>query len=600
MAVSNRTAWLIVAVVVAVFVVLSHGWSLDVGLYLDDHSHYAQLRESGWGYHSVVEACRLGIIGRVMHTWFKKETGLRFYRPVAFWLMKLQYTLTGWRPAGAHTFSLVWHFAAAMLVYALAVKCIGRRRWGVVAAAVFAAHPGHVMTVYWVACQTELMLATFVLAAVLCYSRYSNWPTPMFAESSRLADGPGVPGGQVGWLIGSCLFFALALGCRENAVVFPALAVAGDLLLRPRQWRRRIIPYLIFAAVGVLYLHLRGKALGGFPVPPRPYLIPPGDPDFFGFIIDKSVYYLLGLFALFPVLPIGGLIYFRDHALPFHLVFVIVALVWVFLLFVFRGRRGFLLAPLWVLLAMAPVIAVFASGHHLYLPSVGTVLMVAAFWAWAVGGEFRRSPVRRSWTRAVVAWTMALLHAIVLPGVCWAFGWVFRTSTQIEDLLVQDVVELTPDLRDGDKLFFVNMSMMAYYGIPAIEKQTGRRNLRGYVLTFSPKLLMMAEPCRVEQVDERSFSVSLERDGYFHGAMGRVLRDIIGHGEFFKAGQRIESDAFETVIDEAGDEGIRKLTFRFRRPLSSRDYHFYLGSRCRLAYPLTWTGPASAPVATRP
>lgn len=585
---------MITAGIVAVLVMLCHGWSLDAGLYLDDHSHYAQLREGGWGYQDVVEACRLGIIGRVMHTWFKEETGLRFYRPVAFWLMKLQYTLVGWHPTGAHVFSLLWHLIAAMLVYTLAHKCIGRRRWGAVAAALFAAHPGHVSTVYWIACQTELMVVTFILASLLSYSRYSNWPTPLFADRWRIANGPGVPGGHVGWLIGSFLFFALALGCRENAVVLPVLAVAGDLLVRPRQWRRRIIPYIIFGVIFALYFYLRSKALGGFPMPRRPYMVPPSDPEFFSFIVEKFVYCILGLFALVPVLPIGGLIYFRENPFWLYVGFVVVSLVWVFLLVLFRGRRGFLLAPLWVLVGMAPVMAVFASGHHLYLPSVGLVLMVAAFWAWAIGGEFRRSPVGRSWARIALACAAGLVHLIVLPGACWAFGWVFRASTEVEDLVIEEVVELTPELRDGDRLFFINLSMMAYYAIPAIEQRTGAKDLLGCVLTFSPKLLMMEEPCRIEQIDDRSFSVSLERDGYFRGAMGQVLREIMGRREFFRAGERIETDEFETVIAEASGQGVRKLIFRFPRPLNSPDYHFYLGSRFRLAYPLTWKGPATA------
>ncbi len=595
MPVSNRSAWLITAGLVILFLLLAHGWSLQAGLYLDDHSHVAQLRESDWSYQSIVDACRLGIIGRVMETWFKEETGLTFYRPVAFSLMKLQYTLVGWRPVGAHVFSLLWHFAACMLVYRLAVNGIGQRRWGAVAAVIFAAHPGHVLTVYWVACQTELMVVTFVLSGVLCYARYSNWPTPYFADRERIAAGPGIPGGHVGWLIGSLLFFVLALGCRENAVVLPVIAFVGDLLLRPGQWRRRLIPYVAFALVFVVYFVLRHRALDGFPMPTRPYMVPPNDPEFLSFIAEKFVYYMLGLFALMPMLPIGGLVYLREHPLPFTVLFAVVMVFMAFLIVVFRRRRGFLLAPLWTVLSLGPVIAVFASGHHLYLPSVGTVLMIAAFWAWALGGLLRRRPTPPSRLRGAATVVVALIHAVILPGAAWAYGWVYLTSTLVEDLVVEEVVTLTPELEDGDRLFFVNLSMMAYYIIPAIEYETGTQDLRGYVLTFSPTLLQMEEPCRVEQVDGYSFTVELERDGYFYGAMGRVLKDIMGRDDFFQPGERVRSKAFDTVIVEASDQGVRKLLFRFRKPLTSDDYHFYLGSRFRHAYPLTWKPPSAFP-----
>lgn len=595
MAISNRTAWLITAGLVILFLMLAHGWSLQAGLYLDDHSHFAQLRESDWSYQSIVDACRLGIIGRVLETWFKEETGLRFYRPVAFTLMKLQHTLVGWRPVGAHAFSLLWHFAACMLVYRLAVNCIGERRWGAVAAVLFAAHPGHVLTVYWVACQTELMVVTFVLAGVLCYARYSNWPTPFFADRDRIAAGPGIPGGNLGWLFGTLLFFVLALGCRENAVVLPVIALVGDLLLRPGQWRRRLIPYAAFALIFVVYFVLRHRALGGFPMPTRPYMVPPTDPEFLSFITEKFVYYMLGLFALMPMLPIGGLVYLRENPLPFHILFAVVMGFLVFLVVVFRNRRGFLLAPIWTVVSMGPVIAVFASGHHLYLPSVGTVLMVAAFWAWVLGGLFRKRPARPSRLRGAAAVVVAIVHAVVLPGAAWAYGWVYLTSTLVEDLVVEEVVRLTPELDDGDKLFFVNLSMMAYYIIPAIEYETGVQDLRGSVLTFSPTLLQMEEPCRIEQVDAHSFTVELERYGYFHGAMGRVLREIMGRNDFFQSGETVRSKEFEVVIVDANEDGVRKLLFRFRKPLVSDDYHFYLGSRFRQAYPLTWHPSTSSP-----
>jgi len=595
--ISNRMAGLLAALIVSAFVMAAHGWSLKAGLFIDDHSHRAQLRESGWGYRDAVEASRLGIIGRVMYLWFKKEAGLHFYRPVSFWLMKIQYTLVRWDPTGMHGFSLAWHFTAAMLVYALAVKSNGNRFWATVTAALFAAHPGHVITVYWIACQTELMVVTFILSAVLCYARYSNWPTPIMADSAQLARQPELAGGHIGWLLFACLFFLLGLGCRENAIVFPAIAFTGDVLLRPRQWRRRTFAYALFGLLTLVYLLVRTKALGGFPMPPRAYMIPPGDPEFLSYIWVKFVYYLLGMFAYFPVLPFGGQVYFKDHPGLFYGTFAGVVVTWALLLVAFRRSRGFLLAPLWILLSLPPVIAVFACAHHLYLPSIGMVLMLAAGWAW-LAGTFNPAgtPRNRAKDRFVLA--LLIVHGIALPTVSWAFGWIYRTSTLVEDLLVRDVVEQTPAIRSGDKLFFINMPVMAYYATPAIEEKLGVRNLRGYVLTFSPSIMTMEESCRIEQLDERTFSVSMAREGYFHGVMGKVLRDAVGRTELFKPGERIDCDEFETTVAECSDQGVSKLIFRFRKPLNSPDYHIYLGSRLWLAYPLTWQAATAPAVAT--
>jgi len=51
---------------VLVFVLIGHAWSIDTGLYLDDHAHFQHLQRGDWSLRSVVEASRLGIIGQVI------------------------------------------------------------------------------------------------------------------------------------------------------------------------------------------------------------------------------------------------------------------------------------------------------------------------------------------------------------------------------------------------------------------------------------------------------------------------------------------------------------------------------------------------------
>lgn len=171
------------AVVVLLFILVGHIWSIDTGLFLDDHAHYAHLRESPWTIQGLVEASRLGIVGDVMDLWGRREAGLRFFRPVAFAIMKLEYTLVGWHPLPMHLLSLGWHFLCAMLAGELAYRCFGQRFWAAVAAALLAIHPGHVATVYWIACQTELITTAFLLMATLAYARYANWPHRFFGTS---------------------------------------------------------------------------------------------------------------------------------------------------------------------------------------------------------------------------------------------------------------------------------------------------------------------------------------------------------------------------------------------------------------------------------
>ena len=103
----------------------------------------------------------------------------------------------------------------------------------------------------------------------------------------------------------------------------------------------------------------------------------PNDPGFIRFIFDKVCYYLIGEFALAPIVPFGGLHYLRARPLMFYglTAAVVVLLVGVSVRF-FRQKPG-LLAPAWLIGFMGPVLPAFASPHHLYLPGVG----------WAINGD---------------------------------------------------------------------------------------------------------------------------------------------------------------------------------------------------------------------
>lgn len=94
----------------------AHGFSLTCGLWLDDHLHYQQLRKAGWNFHDLVAASTLDAGVQRVRFWGSTTHELRFFRPVAFALMKAEYTLIGWRPGAMHAFNLAWHLAAATLV----------------------------------------------------------------------------------------------------------------------------------------------------------------------------------------------------------------------------------------------------------------------------------------------------------------------------------------------------------------------------------------------------------------------------------------------------------------------------------------------------
>jgi len=573
-----------------------HGWGLGSGLFLDDHSHFARLRASDWSFRSAVDSARLGIVGDVLDVWGRHEAGLRFFRPIAFWTMKIEYTLTGWRPWAMHALSLGWHWLASMLVAALAWRCLGRIGWAAVAGGIFAVHPGQVACTYWVASQTELQVTVWLLLGILCYARYSAWPSRLFAQREDWYPNGRPDRALYVWLIPTSLCFAMALGSRENAVMFLPLIFVGDLIFCAatrigfieRLRRLRWGAYVLLTVVVGVYLALRWRMLEGFPLPGKPYLITPSDPGFWPFIADKFVLNMLAIFAYVPVVPLGGLAYFQERQSSFYLPFAGVIVGWVILLWLFRRRPGIILAFSWLVLMMLPLLPVFSSPHHLYMPNVGFALILASALGLA-GGCFREGDTSVGGRRSALNYVIVGLHAVGLTFGCWAMGWVYRSSTAIEDLVLADVRgnDVRP-IRDGDHLFLINIPMMAYYVVPAYEQETGLRDLKGHALTFSPNPLIMDQPSRAVAIDEHTLRISIEGDSYFSGMTGRVALDIMGIDHVPEVGESFDAGLYRVTVERGDENGIEALLFRFTRPLNSPDFHFFFASRERLAYPLSF------------
>ena len=592
---ADRFPRIATALAVAAFVLIGHVWSLEAGLFLDDHAHYRQLKSGDWSFQSAVDSARLGIVGDVMDLWSHQESGLRFFRPIAFWILRAEYTIANWQPAIVHGFSLLWHWSAGMLVVALAFRCLGNRLWAALAGCFFVVHPGQVVTVYWIAAQTELFVVNFLLAATLCYARYSCWPLPLFGLHRRVPDEQH-PTGHIGWLLAALLCFALAIGCRENAVVFSIIVFGTDLITGKIRHRSRWGAYVAIAVVVGLYAVLRSQTLGGFPLPGHPYLMRPSDPGFFAFIAHKVMYYLLGLFAYWPVIPIGGLDYLLRHPAFFYGSFTLMLAGLAVVGFELPRRRGLLFAPLWILSCLLPVLPVFASTHHLYLPSVGFVLLLTFVLA-RLAGRFADStevvrPIRRYTATLLIG-----LHLVGFAFGSWAFGWAYRYGTSAEDLVVEDIVASGRSIKPGDHLYFVNLPMLAYYTVPALEERLNVRPLYGHVLTFSPDIVHPETPTTLTQPDTRSIEVGLSQDTYFAGATGKALLEMMGLPADLKPGQTVAGPLFTTRILDADTTGIKRLRFEFAKELRSDGQHFFLCSSARMAYPLAMT--QNAPVSHR-
>jgi hypothetical protein len=320
-------------------------------------------------------------------------------------------------------------------------------------------------------------------------------------------------------------------------------------------------------------------------MPAKPYIMLPSEPGFARFIFDKVTYYLLGLFAYLPVVPIAGMTYLRERPDLFYTPLVILLATWVPVCFAFRRQKGVLFCLAWVFLSIGPVLPVFASSHHLYFPMVGAMLFLTSGLA-MLSGAFHRGPGVVPRKRKVIAGTILMLHLAGFSFGSWAFGWVFAIGTSIEDMLVEDVQMFGGELKPGDDLYFVNMPMLAYYAIPALEEATGVRPLHGHVLTFSSGLVNPDEPARLSALDERRLRVKSGSGVYFAGTAGKTLLEMMKLPVPLPEGEVVSGELFTAHVDRTDESGVRQLTFEFAEPMDRATNHFFITTSQRYAYPV--------------
>jgi tetratricopeptide (TPR) repeat protein len=136
------------------------------------------------------------------------DGGYQETRPVFLLSLAANYAVGGHDPLGYRVVNVALHLACALLLYVLLRRSAQRLRWfPELAAAVFALHPLATESVTYVNSRSGVLAAAFGLSAMLLYLR--------FHDSRR----------KRAW-IGSFLCMAIAMGCKESAVVFPVLLFA--------------------------------------------------------------------------------------------------------------------------------------------------------------------------------------------------------------------------------------------------------------------------------------------------------------------------------------------------------------------------------------
>jgi tetratricopeptide (TPR) repeat protein len=188
--------------------------------------------------------------------WFEPRS-LQQYYPLMYTSYWLEYQLWGLAPLGYHLTNILWHAAAAILVWRLLARLRVPGAW--LAAAIFAVHPVEVESVAWVTERKNVLSLSLAILSMLCYLRFSppeeeqTVTPPPSAESWR-------------WYALALALFALALFAKTVVVTMPAVLLVVYWWKRGRiAWQdvARLVPFLALSVgFGLLTRWLELKHVG--------------------------------------------------------------------------------------------------------------------------------------------------------------------------------------------------------------------------------------------------------------------------------------------------------------------------------------------------
>lgn len=174
------------------------------------------------------------------------EVVARNYAPVTIFSFLVDHTLWDAWAGGYHLTNFVLHGLNGVLLYALILRLSGSRSVAWLTAALWAVHPVQVESVAWISSRKGVLSATFLLASSLCWLR---------EERNERHEFQGM------------LWFMLALLTKAIAVVFPAVVLSYDLLVRRKPLSdalaRQIIPGFLALWLLVTTVGAQNAMLGG-------------------------------------------------------------------------------------------------------------------------------------------------------------------------------------------------------------------------------------------------------------------------------------------------------------------------------------------------
>lgn len=295
-----------------------------------------------------------------------------FYRPVITLMNFINYHWYGKAAYGYHQVNVGFHTINAILLYLLIFIIFKDELLALLTALFFAAHPIHTNSVVWISGRTDVIACFFLLLTAILFIKRKD-----HSGISRYL-----------LFAGSIISFVFVMFSKEIAFVLPLFLFIWDWVSEEGSIKRKILPYVPFAVVTILYLIWRISILGNLGTG-KPYI---------------SANIFQRFLSVFPIY----FYYFNKFVLPVHLNFSprVLAVTTIFNLKFWGGliffavvvalartlrktSREISFGLFWILITLIPVlnlVPLYAAVKEwwAYIPSIGFCLILGKIALWGI------------------------------------------------------------------------------------------------------------------------------------------------------------------------------------------------------------------------
>ncbi len=536
---------------------LLHAPYLTGGFTLDDYLLVRALQEEPLGFSRWAGVWSLREVDAFESLWWAgADWEGRLFRPIASLVIEGSLYTFGTTAAPLHALALLCHGLAAAGLFLLLLALGAGRPKALLAAAFFLCCERLTLVLGWVSTMTDPLALVGMTASLLAHRRFLAERRPHHATLALLG-------------------FAFALGCKESAIVQPALLLlltfaaprgvlspVDSFAGRARTTLRDLGAWTPAAALGTAYLvAYRALELGA--MNNLAYASPLSDPLGFAThaLLHLPVLWLGSLTSVWP-----SLVMFLPALLP-QLAAAGALTLAALLPEAFRRRRDPLVLfafTAW-LLALVPQVAADASERGLYVPVflLSPLLATLALGFPPLGRRFGVPPAPLYGK----AWGAYVTLGLLAPGLV-----------------------LTPVMAPMMKASFEQGEREVRTALPHVRERAPREivvlDTSGFGVALAPQSVFqfhgVEQPVHVlsaangafvlERLDDRTLRLSVDRDGWLTNFFARLVRTE----PVLREGVPIGRGAFTATIERRSPDGAdaRAVRFHFARPLSDPGWLF--------------------------